>query len=114
MKQASDTRLELVFGVTADAAPGDALLLEGRGTDGPGRAWFAVSAWHAPGCACCAPRNQAGQALSRLWLGRARGEGPLFARVIAVTVTPSGRDAVMAALEADPLASACFYLVSGK
>jgi hypothetical protein len=116
MNVATDTRLGLLFGTAADAGPQDALLLEGRGADAPGRAWFTVTAPHAPlhtgGCACCAPRNEAGQALARLWLGRARGEGPFFARVVAVTATAAGRDAVVSALAADPLASACFRRLS--
>jgi len=106
MNKAADTRLALVFGAAADARPGDALLMEGRGADGPGRAWFSVTALHAAGCPCCAPRNAAGQALSRLLLARARGDGIFFSRVVAVVVTPEGRAAVLAALETDPIVSA--------
>ncbi len=111
MNTVSDTRLGLVFGSPSDAGPNDALLREGRGTDGPGRAWFSVTAQHAPGCACCAPRNAAGQALSRLLLARARGDGVYFSRVVAVVATQEGQAAVLSAVESDPIASAWLRLL---
>ncbi len=64
------------------------------------------------GCSCCAPQAPVGQALSRLFLARARGEVPFFREVIAVTVSREGRAAVAAALEADPLAAAWFRAAS--
>jgi len=98
-----------VFGARAVAGAEDGLLLEGVGADGPGVAWFSVpKAAHVLGCACCPPRNAAGQALGRLFLARARGESVFFRRVVVVVKSEAGRDAVLAALEGDPLASAAF------
>jgi hypothetical protein len=109
-----DARLPVAFGQEPDAGPTDALLLEGEGEPTPGRDWFTASSatGHPAGCACCLPRNAAGQALSRLLLARARTHGPRFARVIAVTQTQAGRMAVLEALQTDPLASSCFVLKS--
>jgi hypothetical protein len=103
--------IPLIFAPASDAGPDDALLIEGRGMAQPGRDTFTVTATHAIGCACCPPRNGAGMALSRLLLARARGDGVFFKRVVAVTSTKAGRAAVMHALAADPLASACFTLL---
>lgn len=111
-----DARIPLVFGQPSDAGPSDALLFEGRqgAEDGPtpARDWFTATtaSAHPANCACCLPRNEAGQALSRLLLARARTHGPRFARVIAVTQTPAGRAAVIHAVQTDPLASSCFVL----
>jgi G3E family GTPase len=109
-----DARLPLLFGAAGDASTDDALLLEGEGEPTPGRDWFtpAPQTAHPVGCVCCTARNAAGLALSRLLLARARGQGPFFRRVIAVTRTPAGRDAVLEALRGDPLASSC--LVHGE
>jgi hypothetical protein len=107
MNRFVDARIPLVFGQVEDAAADDALLLEGVGTSAPGREWF-TSAGHPAGCACCAPRNEAGLALGRLLLARGRGTGPFFHRVIAVTQTEAGREALWYALAADPLACVCF------
>jgi hypothetical protein len=113
-----DARIPLVFGQESEAGPTDAVLLEGEagGDPTPARDWFTATAapqsGHSQNCACCVPRNEAGQALSRLLLARARSHGPRFARVIAVTRTPAGHAAVLAALQTDPLASSCFVLTS--
>jgi hypothetical protein len=105
----SDPRIPVMFGARGAAGAEDGLLLEGRGTDGPGVAWFSLpKAAHVLGCACCPPRNAAGQALGRLFLARARGESVFFRRVVAVVTSEAGRAAVLAALEGDPLASAAF------
>ena len=48
------------------------------------------------------------QALSRLFLARARGEMGFFRGVLAVTVTAAGQEAVLTALADDPLVSAWF------
>ena len=102
-------KLALRFGMASEAGPEDALLLEGRGADAPGQAWFTVPATgHAIGCACCLPRNEAGRALGRLLLARARGEGPFFRNVVAVVRTEAGRAAVEDALRRDPIAVAWF------
>jgi hypothetical protein len=105
-----DARLPLVFGRPEDAGPRDALLIEGEGAPAPDRDWFlpGPETAHPAGCACCAARNGAGIALSRLLLARARGQALFFARVVAVTLSPAGRAAVEAALRSDPLAAACF------
>jgi hypothetical protein len=110
-----DARIPLVCGQASDALPADALLLEGEGDASPMRDWFLAGGetGHPAKCACCVPRNAAGQALSRLLLARARTHGPRFGRVIAVVRTPAGHDAVLAALQSDPLASSCFALYPG-
>ena len=105
-----DARLPVFFADADQAAPEDGLLLEGEGDPAPGRDYFAVSSAHPVGCACCVARNGAGVALSRLLLARARGKGPFFRRVVAVVQSEAGRDAVMHAIDTDPLASACFVL----
>jgi len=104
-----DRRIPVVFGPRAAAGPSDALLLEGVGADGPGVAWFRLpKASHVLGCACCPPRNAAGQALGRLFLARGRGDGLFFGRVVVVVTSEAGRAAVLAALEGDALASGAF------
>ncbi len=110
MNRFVDARIPLVFADAAEAGPDDAVLREGEGAAAQGRDWFEAGAEtaHPIGCACCAPRNAAGIALARLLLARGRGHGPLFRRVIVVTRTEAGRRAVQAALDGDPLASACF------
>jgi hypothetical protein len=107
MSRFIDARIPLVFADEASAGANDAVLLEGEGEPGAGRDYF-MPADHPVGCACCAPRNGAGMALARLMLARGRGQGVFFRRVVAVTCSEAGRAAVAAALEADPLASACF------
>jgi hypothetical protein len=102
--------LPLIFADATEAHLDDALLLEGKGLAQPGRDYFSVTEGHVIGCACCAPRNGAGMALSRLLLARARGQGVFFRRVVAVTKSEAGRAAVLHALANDPLASACFML----
>jgi hypothetical protein len=115
MSRFLDARIPLVFAEPAQAGPEDALLIEGGGAAEGAIARFevALTPYHPAGCVCCAPRNVAGQALSRLLLARARGEIPFFRRVVAVVGTDPGRQAVLAALEADPIASGCFRLSVG-
>src|SRR5271170_7005638 len=110
MNRFLDARIPLLFADAADAGPEDAVLREGKGTPAPGRDWFETAAEtpHAVGCACCAPRGAAGIALARLLLARGRGLEPFFRRVVVVARSEAGRRAVLAALEVDPLASACF------
>jgi hypothetical protein len=112
MSHRIDARIQVIFGSAAEAGQRDALLLEGDAEAPPGAISFtpAQASGHTLGCACCAPRNPAGQALGRLMLARARGETPFFTRVVAVLSTQEGRDAVLHALSADPLASGCFRL----
>jgi hypothetical protein len=110
MNRFLDARIPLVFADAAEAGPEDAVLREGVGTQAPGRDWFetAPETPHAVGCACCTPRGAAGIALARLVLARGRGQGPFFRRVVVAVRSEAGRHAVLAALEVDPLASACF------
>jgi hypothetical protein len=109
-----DARLPVFFADADQAAAEDGVLLEGEGESVPGRDYFEVTEGHPVGCACCAPRNGAGVALSRLLLARARGKGPFFRRVVAVVRSEAGRDAVVHAIDTDPLASACFVLAGPK
>ncbi len=101
------------FGRLDEAGPDSALLIEGDGALPPGRpaASFTVPVVaqnHPAGCACCAPRMPVAQALSRLFLARARGETAFFRDVVAITVTAAGHAAVLMALTDDPLVSAWF------
>jgi hypothetical protein len=110
-----DARIPLVFGCAGDAGPEDAVLCEGDGEAMAGRAWFEAGAatGHEAGCSCCAPRNGAGKALGRLLLDRGRGTGPFFRRVVVVVRSEAAREQVSAALENDPLASACYRWEQG-
>jgi hypothetical protein len=113
MNRFVDLRIPLVFGAAEAASADDALLLEGDGTAASGRDWFTLSN-HPVGCACCGPRNAAGVALGRLLLARGRGTGLFFRRVVAVTQTDAGRQAIQEALATDPLASTCFRLKAAE
>ncbi len=102
----SDLRIPVVFGDLADAGPQDAVLAEG---DLPGAAaHFVPGSGHAPGCACCVARGEAGRALAWLLHARARGEVPFFTRVVAVVTTDAARADIRSALASDPIASTCF------
>ena len=105
-----DARIPVVLGKPEEAGADDALLLEGDGPAEPGKEWFQADApsAHSSGCACCLPRSSADMAFARLILARGRGTGPFFKRVIAVTSTIGGLACVKAALERDPLTSACY------
>jgi hypothetical protein len=98
------------------AAPsaGDAVLIEGESAAPAGRPvqCFRLSpglAGHAPGCACCVPRGPVAEALSRLFLARARGEVAWF-HAVAVHASPAGQAAVRAALATDQVAAGRFRL----
>ena len=88
---ATDARIPVMFADPTQVAEmlraDDALLVE-DGVAAP--AWgrlgrFALGGSpHALGCNCCAGRSPPAQALSALFLARARGEGVFFRRVIAV------------------------------
>jgi len=95
-----DARVPVVFGPAEAAAPGDAVLREGED--------FTPDSGHAPGCACCVARTEAGRALAALLHARARDKIPFFRRVVVVLATEAGRAAVEGALANDPVASACF------
>jgi len=104
-----DMRLPLIFGRLADVGPDDAVLFEGgaQGWNGAA-ASFTPLASHAPGCACCATRTQAGHALARLLHDRARNQVVFFRRVVAVVETEQGRAEIETALANDPVVSSCF------
>ncbi len=111
-----DARLPLRIGTLADARDGDAVLLP-HGEQAPPNlpvAWLQSGTdptpGHAAGCACCAPRNPAAQALGSLFLRRGRGEIAAFRSVLAV-VGAGDADLVRAALQSDPLVSGRFRLV---
>jgi hypothetical protein len=70
------------------------------------------AAAHAAGCACCLRRAPLAVALSRLFLARARGEVPLFGRVI-VACPPDQEAALAAVLAADPV-TAARYRFAGR
>lgn len=106
-----DARIPVLVG--ADPTPGDAgpdivALVEAGAQPPPGvpHAVFSPDQAHAAGCACCAARVGAALALDRLFLLRARGELPLFRRVLAVVASPAGAASINAALSADPVVSA--------
>lgn len=110
----TDSRLWVRFGTLQDAAPEEALLLEGDlPADRPAAARFSVAprlGSHPAGCPCCAPRGPVALALGALFLARARGELPWFRSVVAVTRTASGAAAVRAALAEDAVTAARFRL----
>jgi hypothetical protein len=116
MNEAADMRLDMRLPVVFGGVPGeaDAVLLEnGRampaagyvmtlslGTPVPG---------HKAGCACCAPRTAAGQALGALFRERATGAAPLFSRVV-VLAAPDGEAAIRRAIRDDVIAAARYRL----
>jgi hypothetical protein len=105
-----DARVLVKLGRLEQAGPGDALLVEGDGPVGGGAHFRPVASEHSAGCACCAPRSPAALALNALFQARAKGEGPFFRRVVAVTQTEAGRTAVWAAVSSDPLTAGRFRL----
>jgi hypothetical protein len=118
MAMDDDSRLMVRFGSAAQAGASAALLIEDGdpepappSTGAVPIARFSLPASpHALGCACCQPRGPVSVALARLFLARARGEVPLFDRVVAVTHSAAGRAAVHAALDADIVTRARFRL----
>lgn len=113
MTRLFDARVPLRFGAVSDASPDSALLIEGDvpAMSGNVAEYFgaASAAGHVAGCPCCGPRAPAAQALSRLFLARARGQVAMFRDVVAVA-SVGGRSAIRSALQSDPLVSACFRL----
>jgi hypothetical protein len=102
-----DARVPVRFGVIdAEAA---ALVADGL-PDPPACAvghFAPEAAGHAPGCACCAPRLAAAEALRRLFLARAKGEVAFF-RSVSVFAPPAAEAAIRGALRDDPLLAAWF------
>lgn len=102
-------RIPVTFG--CDVGPSDAVLIEGGSPAPPAAAVerfrLPANPLHGIGCACCAPRGPAAEALSRLFLARARDAGALFPRVVVIA-SESGIAAVRAALAADPATAGRF------
>ncbi len=109
-----DDRLPIRFGTMSDATDDEAVLVEAEAPpSGRSGERFDVGAplpAHTHGCPCCTPRGDAGPALGRLFLARARGEIAFFTGVVAVTRSPAGRAAVEAAVAGDVVALARFRL----
>lgn len=110
MNKPEDERISVHFG---PAEPGEAVVVEGE-APAPGRpaARFRLApglSGHPRGCACCVSRTPVAEALSRLFLARARGEVPWF-RSVAVIATPAGEAAVRAALAEDQVSAGRFRL----
>ncbi|MGC9270167.1 hypothetical protein [Acidiphilium sp.] len=102
-------RIAVVFG--GEVAAGDAVLAAGDAVVPAGvaheRFFVAGNPLHGVGCACCAPRGPAAEALGRLFLARARGAVPWFSRVV-VLADDRGVAAVRAALQGDAVTRARF------
>ncbi|HSU06842.1 MAG TPA: hypothetical protein VLI93_14840 [Acetobacteraceae bacterium] len=116
-----DARVPVRFGSADEAGPDSALLIENDGPLPPGRpaACFTVPRVfgprpHAAGCRCCTPRTSAAQALSRLFLARARREVAFFRDVLVVISSTAGQTSVLSALADDPLVSAWFRVSSDQ
>ncbi len=115
-----DARIPVVFGCLADIEAADAVLTDGADAmpagqpvarlggsspapDHPGP----IHPGPAAGCLCCLPRAAAGEALSRLFQARGRGEVAFFRRVLAIV---EDAEMVRRAVLHDRLASAWFRL----
>jgi hypothetical protein len=94
------------------AEPGDAFLVEGP-FEAPKGAYtqrFALpKSGHLIGCACCAPRGPASQALAAMFRARATGAAPFF-KSVTILASPAGEDAVRAAVAGDVLTAARYRL----
>ena len=105
-----DARLPVYFN-SDSGVPADAAVLAEEGIDAPPgqplERFRATTFGHPAGCACCGPRSSAAQALSRLFVARARGTAPFFSAVL-VAAGPSGERAVVDALARDPAVAAWF------
>lgn len=112
MSKTADARIPVAFG--GQPGPDDAFLVE-DGQKMPGAAYavrFAPAGGkpgHVAGCACCTLRGPAADALRRMFLARARGEAPFFARVI-VLASSDGAAAIRDALTQDVVTQARYRL----
>ena len=110
-----DARIPLRFAGVDQAGPAVAWLIQG---DAPAPPHAPVARFvlpdrppsHPVDCACCAPRGPVADALSRLFLARARNELAFFRQVMAVPADAAGREAIVAALRDDPLLAGRFRL----
>jgi hypothetical protein len=107
-----DARVPVVFATMCELGPDDALLTDGTAT-APIVARFAplpdvtAAGAHPAGCACCVARSPAADALTRLFLARARRDVAFFHRVVAVVGNP---EAVRDALRTDAMVTGRFRL----
>lgn len=97
-----DARILVVFGTRSDARDGDFVLDDG----------LSGMIGHDAGCSCCASRTPAAETLGRLFLQRVRGEVAFFRRVLMVGDNVA-EQAIRAAVQTDPVASARFRLREG-
>ena len=112
-----DMRIPVRFFPPATAGADSAWLIEG---DAPAPGSGPVARFRLPtarighpvGCACCAPRGPVAEALSRLFLARARGEVAFFRDVLALPHDAAGAAAIRAALAQDSLLAGRFRLVA--
>lgn len=94
-----DCRVPVAFGARQQAREDDAVLADGL--EGGGG--------HEAGCACCAARSPAAQALGQLFTQRARGEVAFFRRVL-IDGDAAVQAGVRAALQSDAVVAARFRL----
>jgi hypothetical protein len=106
-----DARVSVRFGVVDPEAA--ALVADGLPDPPACAVWRftpeAAQPGHAPGCACCAPRLAAAEALRRLFLARAKGEVAFF-RSVSVFASAAAEVALRTALQTDPMLAAWFRL----
>jgi len=112
MNKTADARIPVAF--RGSPGPNDAFLVQdGRNMPDSGYAVrFALAGGkpgHVIGCACCTLRGPAADALGRMFMARARGEAPFFARVI-VLASPEGEAAIRDALAQDVVTQARYRL----
>jgi hypothetical protein len=114
MNKTSDPRIPVAFG--GRPAPGDACLVEdGQPMPETGyAARFALAGpkpGHFAGCACCAARGPAAEALTAMFQARARGAAPYFKRIV-VLASPAGEAAIHAALDSDVVTAARYRVAA--
>lgn len=112
-----DARLPLRFIASpAERRAEEAVITDGDATfpDAVALARFRPArglAAHRIGCVCCIPRGPAAEALSRLFLARARGEVAFFRGVAVLAETEAGAAAIRAVLSGDVTVAARFRAV---
>lgn len=117
MSWSLDARIPVTLAAPGDAKGAqDAALLVEAGLPAPAGTWlerFDPTAHGVacadPGCVGCAPRAPAALALDRLFLARARGQAPLFRRVLVVSA-PERHAALAVMLREDAVVSARFRM----
>jgi hypothetical protein len=110
MESGTDTRIPILLNATP--TPADAVLLE-DGQNMPETGYVLRFApglpGHAIGCACCAPRGPAADALGKMFRERATGAAPFFKRVVVVA-SAEGEAAVRAAVDGDVMTKARYRI----